>query len=203
MGMASLSLLRWFDNLNVLITPLPRCVSRRNIQNPSMMRLVILLDRVPSTGGGGRMKDGAEEAKPPHQRPLLQFTRHHRLHFKAVTDGICLQTEGTSMGVPGEQRHCLHGKCSSLKSDRLWDLREVGCCSALLWGLSGWQWGRAGGSFITAPQNSGCWRRLPGRGQMALLPARSSSGKEKLELLDSRRSCAVAPHVGEAVNEEI
>lgn len=38
---------------------------------------------------------------------------------------------------------------------------------------------------------------------MAPLPARSSSGKEKQELLHSRKSCAVAPHGGEAVNEEI
>jgi len=94
---------------------------------------------------------------------------------------------------------------ASVKSDGLWDHGAVRCCSAVQVVAVGAGERVGAGASRKLFHNSTPKSRLREEGEGTRLGFQPSlwSGAGTEGLPDSRKSCAVAPHTGEAVNEEI
>lgn len=99
---------------------------------------------------------------------------------------------------------------ASVKKGRLWDRREVLCCSAVQVVAAGAGEQVGAGASRKLFYNSTPKSRLLEEAARERAPSSApcchfgaAVRKRSRGLLGSGESCAVAPHVGEAVNEEI
>lgn len=146
------------------------------------------------------MKDGAGEAKIPHRDFYCNLPDTTDYILKSQLAGfVCKQREHPWVCQPsggiastGNVGPSTPDVGQTLGSQGSWEL---------LSGAVGAEWVAVGASRSLFHNSTPKFKLLEEAARERA--ARSSSGKEKQELLDSRKSCAVAPHAGEAVNEEI